>query len=156
MWVKKFAFLLRWILRFSAENILRLFKNRSGRGGVDQNDIKFVFCMKNWFLGFIIPLTVISCFLNEVTTATCSCYHSLEAVVHRYSSKFFSFADFTEKNLWIESLFHLMAGLQTCYVSKNRLQHRCCPMKFAKFLRIQESLRDYSAVTILTTSIFTT
>ena len=24
---------------------------------IDENDIKFMFCMKNWFLGFIIPLT---------------------------------------------------------------------------------------------------
>ena len=36
-------------LQFSAENMLRLFKNKSRRACVDQNDIKFVFCMKNCF-----------------------------------------------------------------------------------------------------------
>ena len=43
-------------LRFSSENILRLFKDRSRRAPVDQNDTKFVFYMKNWFWGFIISL----------------------------------------------------------------------------------------------------
>ena len=42
--VKKLRFYCVQFLRFSAENILRLFKNRSGRARVDQNDIKFVFC----------------------------------------------------------------------------------------------------------------
>ena len=54
MSVKKLAFISSSF--FSAKNILRLFKNRSRRARVDQNDIKFVSCMKNWFLGFIIPL----------------------------------------------------------------------------------------------------
>ena len=44
------------ILQFSAENILQLFKNRSRRDRIDENYIKFVFCMKNWFWGFIIRL----------------------------------------------------------------------------------------------------
>ena len=43
-------------LRFTAESILRSFKSRSRRARVDQNDMKFVFCMKNLFLGFAIPL----------------------------------------------------------------------------------------------------
>ena len=36
-------------LRFSEENILWLFKNRSRRARVDQNDITCVFCMKKNF-----------------------------------------------------------------------------------------------------------
>ena len=47
-----------WLLGFSAENILQ--KNRSRKARVDPNGMKFVFCMKNWFLGFIIPLSVLS------------------------------------------------------------------------------------------------
>lgn len=47
-----------WVkfLRFSAGNLLQLFKNKSMKALVDQYDINFVFCMKSWFLGFIIPL----------------------------------------------------------------------------------------------------
>ena len=52
--VKKLRF---YCVQF-CRNILRLFKNRSSRTRGDQNDTKFVFWMKNWFLGFIIPLTV--------------------------------------------------------------------------------------------------
>ena len=66
MSVKKFASLLRptfaIFCRYIANiysDILRLFKNRSRRARVDQNDIKFVLCMKNWFLGFIIPLLMV-------------------------------------------------------------------------------------------------
>ena len=49
------------ILVFIASNCwkyIAAFKSRSGRDRVDQNDIKYVFCMKNCFLGFI-PLTPI-------------------------------------------------------------------------------------------------
>ena len=45
MSVKILAFLF---LRLSAENILRFFKNRSGKARVDQNNIKFKFSMKRW------------------------------------------------------------------------------------------------------------
>ena len=45
------------LLLFSAENLLRFFKNRSRRARVDQIDIKFVFCMK-YFCGVITPLKV--------------------------------------------------------------------------------------------------
>ena len=41
--------------RCSAENILQLFQNRFRRARVDQNYINFVFSIKNWFLGFVIP-----------------------------------------------------------------------------------------------------
>ena len=54
--VKKFAFFCIQFLRFSVENKLQPFKNRSTVARADQNDIKFACCMKNWFLGFIIPL----------------------------------------------------------------------------------------------------
>ena len=46
------------LLEFSAENILWLFSDRSRRAQVDTPDIKFVFCRKNWLLGFIIPLNI--------------------------------------------------------------------------------------------------
>ena len=35
----------------------------------------------------------------------------------------------------LESPFNKVAGLQSCNFIKNRLQHRCFPVKFAKFLR---------------------
>ena len=54
MLLKKLAFLLRG---FSAENLLRLFKNRSKRAQTDENDTKFVLCIKNWFFGIILRLT---------------------------------------------------------------------------------------------------
>ena len=42
-------------------------------------------------------------------------------------------AEFTEKHLcW--SLFDKVTGLQTCNFIKKRLQYRCIPVNFAKFL----------------------
>ena len=35
----------------------------------------------------------------------------------------------------LESLFNKIADLKTCSFAKKRLQHRCFPVKFAKFLR---------------------
>ena len=35
----------------------------------------------------------------------------------------------------LESLFNKVAGLQTCNFIKERLQRRCFPVKFVKFLR---------------------
>ena len=35
----------------------------------------------------------------------------------------------------LQSLFNNVAGLQACNFIKKILQHRCFPMKFAKFLR---------------------
>ena len=35
----------------------------------------------------------------------------------------------------LNSLFNKVAGLQVCSVIKQRLQHRCFPVKFAKLLR---------------------
>ena len=55
--VKKSLFCVQF-LQFSAKYILCLIKYRSRRARVDQNDIKFVFYMKNWILGFIIALTL--------------------------------------------------------------------------------------------------
>ena len=34
-----------------------------------------------------------------------------------------------------KSLFNKVAGLQTCNFIKKRNQHRCFPMRFAKFVR---------------------
>ena len=34
----------------------------------------------------------------------------------------------------LESLFKKVAGLKLCNIVKNRLQNRCFPVKFAKFL----------------------
>ena len=53
----------------------------------------------------------------------------------------------------LEFLFDKLAGLQACNFVKNRLQHKCFPMKSAKFLRAlsyrelgvqQETLRNFS------------
>ena len=55
MSVKKFALLLRSILYFSAVNILRFFKNGSRRTRINQNDIKFMFCMEICFSGLLYP-----------------------------------------------------------------------------------------------------
>ena len=35
----------------------------------------------------------------------------------------------------LESVFNKVAGLQACNFIKKRLQHRCFPVKFVKFLR---------------------
>ena len=58
-----------WVkfLRFSAGNLLQLFKNKSMKALVDQYDIKFVFCMKSWFLGFIISLMTDAKFFNATS-----------------------------------------------------------------------------------------
>ena len=45
-----------------------------------------------------------------------------------------NFANFAGKPV-LESLFKKVAGLRPCNVTKKRLQHRCFPVKFAKFLR---------------------
>ena len=45
-----------------------------------------------------------------------------------------NFASYIRKHLcW--SLFNKFGGLQACNFVKRRLQHRCFPVKFAKFLR---------------------
>ena len=51
-------------------------------------------------------------------------------------------ANFTGKHLWEhetrnykESLFNKVAANQFCNFTKFRLQHRCFPVKFVKFLR---------------------
>ena len=59
MSVKNFAVLLCPPLWFSTEKLLQLSKNGSRRAQVDQNDIKFAFCLGNWSLGLIIPLNQI-------------------------------------------------------------------------------------------------
>ena len=48
-----------------------------------------------------------------------------------------NFAIFTGKKpvLELESLFNKVAGLQACNFIKKRLEHRCFPVNFAKFLR---------------------
>ena len=45
------VFIVSSCFQFSAENILWLFKNRSRRARVDQDDTKFVFCIKKLFFG---------------------------------------------------------------------------------------------------------
>ena len=35
----------------------------------------------------------------------------------------------------LESLFNKVTGVKACNFIKKRLQHRCFPVKFAKFLR---------------------
>ena len=45
------------------------------------------------------------------------------------------FCKFHRKTPVIESLFSKVVGLKDCNFTKKRLQHRCFPVKFAKFLR---------------------
>lgn len=54
---KKSCFYCAQFFRFLEENPLWLCKKRSRSAGVDKNDTKFMFCVKNWFLEFIIPLS---------------------------------------------------------------------------------------------------
>ena len=46
-----------------------------------------------------------------------------------------SFGNFTGKTPVLESLFKKVAGPQACNVIEKRVQHKCFPVKFAKFLR---------------------
>ena len=57
MSLKKSTFLLHPIFVIFCRKLIVAFKNRSRRAQVDQNKMKFVFCMKIWLLGFIVPLT---------------------------------------------------------------------------------------------------
>ena len=50
----------------------------------------------------------------------------------RYSLKF---CKFHRKTSVLESLFNKATGLKACNPIKKRLQHKCFPIKFAKFLR---------------------
>ena len=61
----------------------------------------------------------------------------MEAVVWRCSSNRCSlkFRKFHRKTPGLESLFNKVASPQACNLIKKRLQHRCFPMKYAKFLR---------------------
>ena len=45
------------------------------------------------------------------------------------------FHEFHRKTYVLDSLFSKAAGLQACNFTKKRLQKRCFPVKFAKFLR---------------------
>ena len=69
-----------------------------------------------------------SCIVNKITC------EDTEAEVHK---DFFqkSFGNFTRKTPALESLFKKDACLRTCNFIKKRLQRRCFPVKFAKFLR---------------------
>ena len=46
-----------------------------------------------------------------------------------------NYANFTGKHLCQSILFKKVASLQTCNFIRKRLQQRCFPVKFAKFLR---------------------
>ena len=46
-----------------------------------------------------------------------------------------NFANFRGKHLCWKLLFNKVAGLKTCSFIKKRLQRKCFPLKFAKFLR---------------------
>ena len=48
---------------------------------------------------------------------------------------FLKFRKFHWKISVLESIFNKTAGLKACNFIKKRLQHRCFPLKFAKFLR---------------------
>ena len=44
-----------------------------------------------------------------------------------------SFANFTGKHLFWSLFFNKVTGLRACSFIKKRLQHRCVPVKLAKF-----------------------
>ena len=67
MSVKNSLFYFVHFSRFSVENILRLFKNTASRARVDQDDIRFAFCMKNWFLGWL----VVNCLSSSIYDVFC-------------------------------------------------------------------------------------
>ena len=59
-----------------------------------------------------------------------------EAVVLRLQIRCsWKFCKFYRKTSVLDSLFNKAAGLKACNPIKERLQHRCFPMKFEKFLR---------------------
>ena len=57
--------------------------------------------------------------------------HLLEAVVRRCSRKF---RNSHKKTSVLQSLFNKVEGLKACNFIKKKLQRRCFPVKFAKFL----------------------
>ena len=61
----------------------------------------------------------------------------LEAVVRRCSSKyvFLNISQISQAKTVLETLLNKVADPQTCKFTKKRLQYRCFPVKFAKFLR---------------------
>ena len=56
----------------------------------------------------------------------------VDVLQNRCSQKF---RKFHRKTPVLESLFNKAAGLKACNFIKKRLEHRCFPVKFAKFLR---------------------
>ena len=55
-----------------------------------------------------------------------------DVLQNRYSWKF---CKFHRKTPVLQSLFYKVASFQTCKFIKKKLQHRCFPVKLAKFLR---------------------
>ena len=78
MSIKNSRFYCVQLLQFYEENIFRLFKNRSRGAGVDQNDIKVAFCMKNWCLRFIISLKHLSNFRRSLDLSLINCKIELD------------------------------------------------------------------------------
>ena len=64
-----------------------------------------------------------------------NCNENMEAVIRRYSSKqvFLKICKFPGKIPVLEFLYNKVAGSKACNFNKNRLQHRCFPMRFANF-----------------------
>ena len=67
---------------------------------------------------------------------------SIKARRRRYDSQMFfkmdalkNFANFTGKKPVLNSLPNKVEGLKVCNFIKKKLQHRCFPVKFHKFLR---------------------
>ena len=54
----------------------------------------------------------------------------------------------------LESLFNKVADLKACKFIKNRLQHRCFPVKFAKFLRTPILKNIYERLLVNTEAAF--
>ena len=48
---------------------------------------------------------------------------------------FFRISQISQENTCVGILFSNVAGLKACNFVKKRLQHRCLPLKFAKYLR---------------------
>ena len=75
-------------------------------------------------------LSKIQFFTFHQVVASCPKNETIEAVIHRCSSKqvFIKILQISQENTYV-------VVPQVCNFIKKRLQHRCFPVKFAKFLR---------------------
>ena len=91
-----------------------------------------LFCL---YFDFHFKIESIRIILSQDRGFTKRCYSKIlfaDLLQNRFSKEF---RKFHRKTPVLESLFTNVTGLQRCNFIKKRLQHRCFPVKFAKFLR---------------------